>query len=403
MKRKRSVWRFVGIAAVVLIAVVAIATPLVLSLPPFGGELTGERLARARANPHYRDGAFVNPLPPAAYTWGYAWVLLKGTFFGDEVREPPTPIPVVRLTAQSLGAAPNPGLRAFSIGHASLYAEIDGVRLLIDPVFSDYASPFDFGPKRFHPAPIALAELPKIDAVLITHDHYDHLDMHTVQQLARRAHPQAAAIPPPPPDGVEPSGRATLTRDTLFIVPLGIGAHLERWGVAPQRIRELEWGQQHTIGGVRIVSTPARHYSGRRLGDRNATLWTSWSVIGARHRFYVSGDTGYSDHFRAIGEQFGPFDLAFVKVGAYGPGAPWLDIHMSAEDAVRAARDVRARRLFPEHWGTFNLAFHAWDEPIRRTLAAARANNVEVVTPRVGEIVDADAPFASSAWWEAVR
>jgi L-ascorbate metabolism protein UlaG (beta-lactamase superfamily) len=126
-------------------------------------------------------------------------------------------------------------------------------------------------------------------------------------------------------------------------------------------------------------------------------------VIGARHRFYVSGDTGYSDHFRAIGEQFGPFDLAFVKVGAYGPGAPWLDIHMSAEDAVRAARDVRARRLFPEHWGTFNLAFHAWDEPIRRTVAAARANQVEVVTPRIGEIVDADAPFASSAWWEAVR
>lgn len=168
-------------------------------------------------------------------------------------------------------------------------------------------------------------------------------------------------------------------------------------------MRELAWGQAQSIGGVRVVSTPARHYSGRRLGDRNATLWTSWSVIGAHHRFFVSGDSGYSEHFAAIGQQFGPFDLAFVKVGAYGPGAPWLDIHMSAEDAVRAARDVHAKRLFPEHWGTFNLAFHAWDEPIRRTLAAARALGVEVVTPRVGEIVDADAPFASSAWWEAVR
>jgi L-ascorbate metabolism protein UlaG (beta-lactamase superfamily) len=377
MKRKRSAWRFVGIAAVVLIAVVAIATPLVLSLPPFGGELTGERLARARANPHHRDGAFVNLLPPAAYTWGYAWVLFKGTFFGDEVREPPAPIPVVRVTAQSLATPPNPGLRALWIGHASLYVELDGVRMLFDPVFSDHASPFALGPKRFHPPPIALADLPKIDAVLITHDHYDHLDMHTVQQLARG--------------------------ETVFFVPLGVGAHLERWGVAPQRIRELEWGQEQPLRGVRIVSTPARHYSGRRLGDRNATLWTSWAVIGARHRFYVSGDTGYSDHFRAIGEQHGPFDLAFVKVGAYGPGAPWLDIHMSAEGAVRAARDVRARRLFPEHWGTFNLAFHAWDEPIRRTLAAARADQVEVVTPRIGEWVDADAPFASSAWWEAVR
>ena len=126
-------------------------------------------------------------------------------------------------------------------------------------------------------------------------------------------------------------------------------------------------------------------------------------MLGAKHRFYISGDTGYSDHLGKIGAQFGPFDLAFVKVGAYGPGAPWLDIHMSAEDAVRAAKDVRASRLFPVHWGTFNLAFHAWDEPIRRTLAAARAAQLDVLTPRIGETVDADAPFASTAWWESVR
>ncbi|HSB99181.1 MAG TPA: MBL fold metallo-hydrolase [Burkholderiaceae bacterium] len=378
--RKGRGWRIAGLVAVVLVAAAAVATPLVLSLPQFGGELAGERLTRARANPHYRDGAFVNPLPPAGYTWAYAWTLLKGTFLGNEVRVPRGAIPVVPVVPERLrAAAPNPGLRAFWIGHASLYVEIDGVRLLFDPVFSDHASPFAFGPKRFHPPPIALTDLPPVDAVLITHDHYDHLDMPSIEALARA------------------NGR------TLFLVPLGIGAHLERWGVANARILEFEWGQQQTVGAVRIVSTPARHYSGRRLGDRNATLWTSWSVIGARHRFFVSGDTGYSEHFKAIGEQFGPFDLAFVKVGAYGPGAPWLDIHMSAEDAVRAVRDVRARRMFPEHWGTFNLAFHAWDEPIRRTLAAARALGVEVVTPRVGEIVDADAPFASSAWWESVR
>ncbi|HEX6018378.1 MAG TPA: MBL fold metallo-hydrolase [Burkholderiaceae bacterium] len=378
--RKGRGWRIAGWVAIGLVVAAAVATPLVLSLPPFGGEVAGERLARARASPHYRDGSFANPLPPAPYTWGYAWTLLEGTFLGDELRVPPAAIPVVAVSPQALRTAPHkPGLRAFWIGHASLYVEIDGLRLLIDAVFSDYASPFAFGPKRFHPPPIALADLPPIDAVLITHDHYDHLDMASVQQLAQRS------------------------ERTLFFVPLGIGAHLERWGVARQRLRELEWGQAQSIGGVRFVSTPARHYSGRRLGDRNATLWTSWSVIGAHHRFFVSGDSGYSDHFAAIGQQFGPFDLAFVKVGAYGPGAPWLDIHMSAEDAVRAARDVRAKRLFPEHWGTFNLAFHAWDEPIRRTLAAARALGVEVVTPRVGEFVDADAPFASSAWWESVR
>jgi L-ascorbate metabolism protein UlaG (beta-lactamase superfamily) len=401
--RQRGVWRKVGIATVGLIAVLVVATWWVLSLPQFGGELTGDRLDRARADPHYRDGAFVNPLPPASYTWNDIANLFSGQFFGHEQREPPAAIPVLTVAPASLSAAPpNPALRAFWIGHASVRIEIDGVRLLVDPIFSDYASPFDFGPKRFHPPPIALVELPKIDAVLITHDHYDHLDMRTVLHLVRRAHPQAAAMPPPPPAGVEPSGRATLPRDTLFFVPLGIGAHLERWGVPPQHIRELQWGQQQTVSGVRIVSTPSRHYSGRRLGDRNATLWTSWSVLGARHRFYVSGDSGYSDHFRAIGQQWGPFDLAFVKIGAYGPGAPWLDIHMSAEDAVRAVRDVGAKRMFPVHWGTFNLAFHAWDEPIRRTLAA-RASQVEVVTPRIGEVVDADAPFASTAWWELVR
>lgn len=166
---------------------------------------------------------------------------------------------------------------------------------------------------RFHPPPIALAELPVIDALLITHDHYDHLDMRTVRHLAGRG--------------------------SLFFVPLGIGAHLQAWGVAAAQVREMEWWQELTLRGVRIVSTPSRHDSGRGLTDRNATLWGSWSVVGARHRFYVSGDTGYSDHFRGIGERLGPFDLSFVKIGAYGPGAPWLDIRMSAEDAVRAHRD----------------------------------------------------------------
>jgi L-ascorbate metabolism protein UlaG (beta-lactamase superfamily) len=213
--------------------------------------------------------------------------------------------------------------------------------------------------------------------VLITHDHYDHLEMQTVRRLA--------------------------SRGSTFFVPLGIGAHLESWGLPAAQIRDLEWWQEATLRGVRIVSTPSRHYSGRRMGDRNATLWGSWSVIGPRHRFYVSGDTGYADHFAEIGKRLGPFDLSFIKIGAYGPGAPWADIHMSAEDAVRAHRELGAKRLFPVHWGTFNLAFHAWDEPIKRTLAAARTAQVDVITPRPGEIVDADKAFSSSAWWEAVR
>jgi len=370
-------WRVVAVGVFVLAGAVFAGTWWVLSQPQFGGKVSGERLARVRANPHYHDGAFVNPLPPAPYTLGYVWNLAIGQFGGAEVRVPPAAIPLDPVKPDSLGTPSTKGLRAFWIGHASVFVEIDGVRCLIDPVFSAYASPLEMGPKRFHPPPIALGDLPPIDVVLVTHDHYDHLDMATVQQLARKG--------------------------TRFFVPLGIGAHLEAWGVAPERIRELEWWQEQTLRGVRFVSTPSRHYSGRRLGDRNATLWTSWAVLGEHHRFYVSGDTGYSDHFKTIGERLGPFDLSFVKIGAYGPGAPWLDIHMSAEDAVRAHGDVRARRMFPVHWGTFNLAFHAWDEPIKRAVAAARVRNVELVTPRPGQIVDADAEFVSNPWWEGVR
>ena len=161
-------------------------------------------------------------------------------------------------------------------------------------------------------------------------------------------------------------------RGTRFFVPLGIGAHLERWGVPLAQIEEMEWWQKKTLGGVEFVCTPTRHYSGRGLGDRSATLWSSWSVLGPRHRFFYSGDTGYGTHFQEIGSRLGPFDLAFVKIGAYGPGQSWIDIHMPPEDAVQASRDVGAKRMFPVHWSTFNLAYHDWDEPVRRSVAEAQ-------------------------------
>lgn len=375
--KKRGCRRWL-IAAAVIVLLLAAGSAYTLALPQFGGTPAGARLARMRANGQYRDGRFVNRVPAAQSTMAESWAMLVESLFGDQVRVPPAPIPVVAITSAALSPADtSPGLRAVWIGHATVFVEIDGLRMLVDPIFSEVASPVPIGPRRFHPPPISLADLPPIDAVLITHDHYDHLDMATVQQLA--------------------------SRGTAFFVPLGVGAHLERWGVPEMQVRDMAWGEEQDIGGVRIVSMPSRHYSGRGLTNRNSTLWSAWSVLGASHRFYVSGDTGYSSHFQEAGDRYGPFDLSFIKIGAYGAGASWLDIHMSAEDAVRAHVELKARRMFPVHWGTFNLGFHDWDEPVKRALAAARVNHVELLTPRVGEIVNADERFQSDPWWEAVR
>jgi len=371
-------WPRALLALALLAAVIAAAGCGVLSQPQFGAAMSGARLERAKANPQYRDGRFVNLQPETPTGFGAMLDYMVRQFSGDEVRVPPSPLPVLAVDKAALAAAPPAsGLRAFWIGHASVYVEVDGLRLLLDPVFAERVSPIAIGPKRFHPPPIALADLPKIDAVLVSHDHYDHLDMETVQYLAARG--------------------------TRFFVPLGIGAHLERWGVPLAQIEEMEWWQRKTLGGVEVVCTPTRHYSGRGLGDRSTTLWSSWSVLGPRHRFFYSGDTGYGTHFQEIGSRLGPFDLAFVKIGAYGPGQSWIDIHMAPEQSVQAHRDVRAKRMFPVHWSTFNLAYHDWDEPIRRTVAEARRTGVELVTPRLGEWVNADGGFASTPWWEGVR
>ena len=348
-------------------------------LDTLGAAPRGERLARLQRSPNYQNGAFRNMDDTFLGTEGSTGKMLRQWMFGREQRTPPAPIPIVRLTRADFDTPPVSGLRVTWLGHSTVLVEIDGARMLFDPVWARRASPSSLiGPRRFHPPPLALEELPPLDAILASHDHYDHLDRGVVRALARSATQSRAR----------------------FVVPLGVGAHLERWGIAPDRITELDWAESTSIRALTVTATPARHFSGRGLTDRNHTLWASWSVAGPAHRVFHSGDTGPFAGFADIGARHGPFDLTLIKIGAYGE--TWPDIHVTPEQAVDANASLRGKALLPIHWGTFNLAFHAWDEPAERVVVAA-ANGTRLLIPRPGESVEpANAP-PLVPWWRGPR
>jgi L-ascorbate metabolism protein UlaG (beta-lactamase superfamily) len=337
-----------------------------------GAKPAGTRAERVARSPRYRDGAFHNAavtstVPQASDMRD----TIREMIFGKQRRHPSAPVPVMKRVERPA----TDGLHVTWYGHSSALAEIDGARVLFDPVWSERVSPSALvGPKRLHPVPVALAELPTLDAIVISHDHYDHLDMASIRTLTR-------------------------TQAAPFVVPLGVGAHLERWRVPADRIVELDWTESVDLAGLHIVATPAQHFSGR-LFQRDGTLWTSWTVIGPRRKLFYTGDSGYFDGYAAIGEQYGPFDVALVQIGAYGDA--WPTIHMTPEEGVVAAVDVRADLLVPVHWGTFNLALHDWTEPADRLWREAKARDVRIAVPRPGERIDADDPPAVDGWWQAL-
>ena len=324
----------------------------------------------------FNDGSFANSEPQAATEISVGRVV--EAFANHPRTSPAGEIPVVAIEAQQLEGPPTSGLRMAWLGHAGVLIEIDGMRLLADPALSKRASPFSFaGPKRFHPSPINLPNLGGVDAVIITHNHYDHLDEATVRHLGKQG--------------------------TRFYVPLANKAQLLAWDVPEKQITELDWWEEVTLGALRIIATPSRHYSNRGTFDYKKTLWSSWSIIGPRHRVFISGDSGYSEAFSEIGARLGPFDATVIKVGSYGPGDSWHDIHMTPEEAVQVHIDVKGGQMLPVHWGTFNLAYHPWDEPIIRTLASANQKNVTLITPKVGQFVPIPSETEFSKWWEDVE
>ena len=340
------------------------------------GVLAGERLERARASQQYRGGKFVNTTRgvPAERSKGLS--VAREFFFGGKRRIPHLPLPI-ESPLDAWSRPPASDLRITWLGHSTTVIESGGVRLLTDPVFGDRVSPVSFaGPKRFHPVPATIAQLPKLDAVLVSHDHLDHLCKPSIIELAKLRVP--------------------------FVTSLGVGAHLEKFGVEPALITECDWGECAMLlgGDLRLTAVPAHHFSGRGLRDRNSTLWSSWVIATPKHKLFFSGDTGLHEGFMTIGEKHGPFDITMLEIGAYNRA--WGDIHLGPENALRAFEMLGGGTMLPIHWGTFDLGLHPWDEPAEQLLALAEPAHVRLLTPMLGRPFEPAHVDGPSPWWRAV-
>jgi L-ascorbate metabolism protein UlaG (beta-lactamase superfamily) len=338
----------------------------------------GARLERIKASPLWRDERFFNvhPILPGLRDPGVSMPSLTDFICGGERRVPSGPLPSLN-PLDAWTKRPQSGLRATWLGHSTVLIEIDGVRVLTDPVWGLRASPSRFaGPKRFQPVPVPLRAMPPIDVVVISHDHYDHLDYPTIRELAKR--------------------------DVPFVTSLGVGAHLEAWGVPRERIVELDWWESHVFpgNGLTITAAPSQHFSGRGLKDRNTTLWSSMVIRSQRHSVFFSGDTGLTTEYTKIRERLGPFDLVMLEVGAFHPA--WGDIHLGPEHALQALALLGGGAFLPVHWGTFSLAMHAWDQPAEKLLELGDKADAQLVMPRLGEPMEPSHAERVAPWWRTV-
>lgn len=338
------------------------------------------REKRLALSPRFRDGRFHNTYARSLVAQRPSLSVVADFLSGGVERMPAAPLPLYGDTRTVLSRAPQSGLRLTWLGHSTVLVEMEGGRLLTDPVWGERASPLPFaGPKRFHPPPLRLAELGRIDAVVLSHDHYDHLDAPTLRALARGEAPGF-------------SGRVITT--------LGVGAHLERLGFAPGSVTELDWGGGAKVGEVDVVAVPAQHFSGRGL-ERNNTLWAGFCLLSPRHRVFFSGDTGPTPEHRDIGASFGPFDVAMFEIGAYHPA--WGDIHLGPEQAYKAFLASNARALLPIHWSTFNLALHSWYEPGETLWRLAEQDGAALWSPRLGQPLEPEGEGPrGEAWWRGL-
>jgi len=340
-----------------------------------GSKAQGARLERMRASPRWTGLGFrnVHPILPGLRDPTAPMPTWKDLFRSDSRRIPPRPLPSLN-PLEIWQKPPGSALRATWLGHSTVLLEIDGMRVLTDPVWGPRASPLRLaGPKRFQPVPVTLRQMPPVDVVIISHDHYDHLDYPTIRALAKGNVP--------------------------FVTSLGVGAHLEAWGIAPERITELDWWESHDAipGRLRVTAAPSQHFSGRTLKTRNATAWSSFVVRSDRHGIFFSGDTGLTTEYEQIRARLGPFDLVMLEIGAWNPA--WGDMHLGPVNALKALELLGGATLLPVHWGTFSLAMHPWEQPAEVLFEQGTQNGAHLMMPRLGEPVEPARVERVDPWW----
>jgi L-ascorbate metabolism protein UlaG (beta-lactamase superfamily) len=363
----------IGIIASLLGIIILTAFLFINFSPEFGEKSKGKQLEKIEASKNYENGKFKN-LSETNVDGNINYWKTLAEYFTKGNKVPDWSIPVIKITSETIKNTPDTITKITWFGHSALLVEIDGKKIFLDPMLGNVPAPHPWlGSNRFNDTlPLAIENIPNLDAVIISHDHYDHLDYGSIKKLNDRVN--------------------------HFYVPLGVGAHLISWGVSENKITEMDWWESTLLEGITLTATPSRHFSGRGVTDRFRTQWSSWVIQGKKDAIYFSGDSGYDTHFKEIGDKFGPFDIVIMECGQYDE--QWPLIHMMPEETVKATIDVKGKLLLPIHWGSFKLGLHSWTDPAERVSKQATLQNVSLTTPIIGEVIILGEGAPNSNWWE---